>query len=215
MVLVCINTSPDGSVYTDTNFLNRNRYPGARFDSESYSYSFSFSQEALDEWNWTEHFAPQTEMLKYCQYLVQKFDLKRDIQFDTRIKAAHYQDDTRSWLLTDENGQTYRSRFLVTCLGILDEPTYPDIPGVQDFKGKSFHTARWPDHVSLEGKRVGIIGTGATGIQNNPGDCQDGRPFNRLPTHTKLVGPAAQLEDQSGGNGRDPVSISGNLSTLQ
>ncbi|KAK6378852.1 hypothetical protein LTS17_006555 [Exophiala oligosperma] len=142
-----------------------NRYPGARFDSESYSYNFSFSQELLDEWSWTEHFAPQSETLKYCQFLAEKFDLRRDMQFNTRIKSAHYQEATDSWLLTDQDGKTYSSRFLITCLGILNEPTYPDIPGVHDFKGEAFHTARWPDNVSLEGKRVGIIGTGATGIQ--------------------------------------------------
>lgn len=87
------------------------------------------------------------------------------MQFNTRIKSAHYQEATDSWLLTDQDGKTYSSRFLITCMGILNEPTYPDIPGVHDFKGEAFHTARWPDNVSLEGKRVGIIGTGATGIQ--------------------------------------------------
>ncbi|KIV80265.1 hypothetical protein PV11_07778 [Exophiala sideris] len=142
-----------------------NRYPGARFDSESYSYNFSFSQEVLDEWNWTEHFAPQTETLKYCQFLTEKFDLRRDMQFNTRVKSAHWQESDQSWLFIDSNGRKYTSRFLVTCMGILNEPTYPDIPGVHDFKGEAFHTARWPDNVSLEGKRVGIIGTGATGIQ--------------------------------------------------
>jgi cation diffusion facilitator CzcD-associated flavoprotein CzcO len=87
------------------------------------------------------------------------------MQFNTRIKSAHYLDDTQSWCLTDENGGQYTSRFLITAMGILNEPTYPDIPGVYDFKGELFHTARWPENSSLEGKRVGIIGTGATAIQ--------------------------------------------------
>ncbi|KAK7424613.1 hypothetical protein QQZ08_008496 [Neonectria magnoliae] len=127
-----------------------NRYPGARFDSESYSYIFSFSQEVLDEWTWTEHFAPQTETLKYAQYLT------------TNALAAK----EHSWLLTDEEGKTYTCRYLITAMGILNEPTLPNIPGVRDFKGTAWHTARWPaDEPSLESKRVGIIGTGATAIQ--------------------------------------------------
>jgi cation diffusion facilitator CzcD-associated flavoprotein CzcO len=143
----------------------RNRYPGARFDSESYSYSFSFSQEILDEWNWTEHFAPQAETLKYAQFVTEKLDLRQDMQFNTSVRSAHWQDASRLWLLTDDTGKQYTSRFLITCMGILNQPTYPLISGVHDFKGESFHTARWPETASIDGKRVGIIGTGATGIQ--------------------------------------------------
>ncbi|KAF7541785.1 hypothetical protein G7054_g274 [Neopestalotiopsis clavispora] len=143
-----------------------NHYPGARFDSESYSYIFSFSQEVLDEWDWTEHFAPQAETLSYIRFLTKKFDLKRDMQFNTRIKSGRFQDPENHWLLTDENGNTYSSRYLVTAMGILNQPTLPAIPGVNDYKGQSWHTSRWPDnHSSLQGKRVGIIGTGATAIQ--------------------------------------------------
>ncbi|KAG7125104.1 Phenylacetone monooxygenase like protein [Verticillium longisporum] len=145
-----------------------NRYPGARFDSESYSYIFSFSQEVLDEWDWTEHFSPQPETLKYIQYLTKKFDLKSGMQFNTRIKSAHFQKATQSWLLTDTDGKQYTCRYLVTAMGILNEPTLPNIPGVHDYKGQAWHTARWPKHASMEelkGKRVGIIGTGATAIQ--------------------------------------------------
>jgi cation diffusion facilitator CzcD-associated flavoprotein CzcO len=120
----------------------------------------------LDEWDWTEHFSPQPETLKYIQYLTKKFDLLKDMQFDTRIRSAHFQQDSSSWLLTDESGATYSSRYIITAMGILNQPTMPNIAGVQDFKGESWHTARWPDDASsLEGKRVGIIGTGATAIQ--------------------------------------------------
>ncbi|KAL5002223.1 hypothetical protein BDV10DRAFT_203002 [Aspergillus recurvatus] len=143
-----------------------NRYPGARFDSESYSYGFSWSQEVLDEWTWSEHFAGQAETLRYCEFLVSKFDLARNMQFNTRVNKAHYQEGSRSWLLTDEKGNTYSSRWLVTCMGILNQYTLPNIPGVHDFQGQAIHTARWPhEPVAFEGKRVGIIGTGATGIQ--------------------------------------------------
>ncbi|KAJ5371299.1 uncharacterized protein N7496_007391 [Penicillium cataractarum] len=143
-----------------------NRYPGARFDSESYSYNFSFSQEVLDEWNWSEHFASQPETLRYCEFLCDKFDLRRDMQFNTRVVSAHFQDSSNSWRLTDEQGRTYTSRFLVTCIGILNNYTMPNIPGVTNFQGEACHTARWPQEpVSFENKRVAIIGTGATGIQ--------------------------------------------------
>ncbi|KAM3414351.1 hypothetical protein BST61_g10997 [Cercospora zeina] len=144
-----------------------NRYPGCRFDSESISYGFSFSKEVLDEWNWTETFAAQPETLKYAQYLTEKFDLRRYMQFSTRVVSAHWQQEIRSWLLTDSNNQTYTSRFLITAMGIVSAPTLPLIPGVESFSGPAFHPSRWPTDGTqqLIGKRVGIIGTGATGIQ--------------------------------------------------
>ena len=143
-----------------------NRYPGARFDSESYSYGYSFSQELLDEWHWTEHFSPQPETLKYLNHVADKFDLRRDIQFRSRVASAHYKDATRSWELTLESGDKLSARWLITAIGLLSAPTMPQIPGVETFKGQSCHTARWPhDPVSFEGKRVAVIGTGATGVQ--------------------------------------------------
>ncbi|MDA0663578.1 MAG: NAD(P)/FAD-dependent oxidoreductase [Proteobacteria bacterium] len=143
-----------------------NRYPGARFDSESYSYGYSFSQELLDEWDWTEHFAPQPETLRYLNYVADKFDLRRDIRFSSRVTATHYDDATSSWNVTLEDGSRHRTRFLVMAIGPLSMPTMPRVPGIEDFEGPSFHTARWPhEPVSFEGKRVAVIGTGATGVQ--------------------------------------------------
>jgi cation diffusion facilitator CzcD-associated flavoprotein CzcO len=143
-----------------------NRYPGARFDSESYSYGYSFSQELLEEWDWSEHFAPQPETLRYLNHVADKFDLRRDIQFRSRVTAAHFNEATRTWELTVENGSRYRARFLITAIGPLSAPTMPRIEGVDSFKGESFHTARWPhEPVSFAGKRVAVIGTGATGVQ--------------------------------------------------
>jgi len=143
-----------------------NRYPGARFDSESYSYSYSFSKELLEEWDWNEHFAPQPETLRYINHVADKFDLRRDIQFRSRVTAAHYQEKTRTWDVTLEDGSRFRSRFLITAIGPLSAPTMPRIEGVDTFQGKSYHTARWPhEPVSFEGKRVAVIGTGATGVQ--------------------------------------------------
>ena len=143
-----------------------NRYPGARFDSESYSYGYSFSKELLQEWNWKEHFAPQPETLSYLNYVADKFDLRKDIDFRTRVTSAHYQDASRSWTVTAENGSSYRSRFLITAIGPLSAPVMPRIPGVGSFKGEAYHTATWPhEPVSFAGKRVAVIGTGATGVQ--------------------------------------------------
>ncbi|MCP1837812.1 cation diffusion facilitator CzcD-associated flavoprotein CzcO [Bradyrhizobium sp. USDA 4524] len=143
-----------------------NRYPGARFDSESYSYGYSFSKELLEEWEWSEHFAGQPETLRYCNYVADKFDLRRDIQFESRVTSAIYQDDTRSWRITLESGAQHSCRFLITAIGPLSTPTLPRIEGRDDFRGQSFHTARWPkEKVDFTGKRVAVIGTGATGIQ--------------------------------------------------
>nr|WP_249168140.1 NAD(P)/FAD-dependent oxidoreductase [Bradyrhizobium elkanii] len=143
-----------------------NRYPGARFDSESYSYGYSFSKELLEEWEWSEHFAGQPETLRYCNYVADKFDLRRDVQFESRVTSAIYQDDTRSWRITLESGAQHACRFLITAIGPLSTPTLPRIEGREDFTGQSFHTARWPKQkVDFTGKRVAVIGTGATGIQ--------------------------------------------------
>jgi cation diffusion facilitator CzcD-associated flavoprotein CzcO len=150
-----------------------NRYPGARFDSESYSYSYSFSKELLQEWNWSEHFAGQPETLRYINHVADRFDLRRDIQFRSRVSAAHYQDAERCWDVTLEDGSRLRSRFLITAIGPLSAPTMPRIEGVDTFKGQSFHTARWPhEPVSFEGKRVAVIGTGATGVQTIQEVCK-------------------------------------------
>jgi cation diffusion facilitator CzcD-associated flavoprotein CzcO len=143
-----------------------NRYPGARFDSESYSYAYSFSQELLDEWDWSEHFASQPEILRYLQHVADKFGLLKDIQFSSEVKSAVYDDDTRCWEIQLEDGKTYTSRFLITGVGILSQPTLPKIEGIESFKGQSFHTSRWPHTpVNVAGKKVAVIGTGATGIQ--------------------------------------------------
>jgi cation diffusion facilitator CzcD-associated flavoprotein CzcO len=143
-----------------------NRYPGARFDSESHTYGYSFSPELLQEWHWTERFSPQTETERYLNYVADKFDLRRNIQFNSRVISAHFHDDDRTWELTLDDGRRYSARFLVSAIGILSSPTMPTIPGIESFKGLSCHTHAWPrDGVDFAGKRVGIIGTGATAVQ--------------------------------------------------
>jgi cation diffusion facilitator CzcD-associated flavoprotein CzcO len=143
-----------------------NRYPGARFDSESWSYGYSFSQELLEEWDWQEHFAGQPETERYLNYVADKFDLRRDIQFGSRVTAAHYQEATHSWDVIVENGQRYTTRWLITALGLLSAATLPNIPGIETFQGQSCHTHDWPrEPVNFEGKRVAVIGTASSGVQ--------------------------------------------------
>jgi cation diffusion facilitator CzcD-associated flavoprotein CzcO len=146
-----------------------NRYPGARFDSESWTYGYSFSKELMQEWDWKEHFSPQPDTLEYLEYVAQKFDLRRDIQFRSTVTSAHWDDAACRWTVTLENGEQKRSRLLFTAIGILSAYTLPAIPGRETFRGPAFHPARWPHTpVDFSGKRVGIIGTGATAIQAIP-----------------------------------------------
>ncbi|KAG6367659.1 hypothetical protein INS49_001852 [Diaporthe citri] len=146
-----------------------NRYPGCRLDTESISYGYSFDKEFLQQWEWKDTFSSQAEMQEYIKSIAKKHDLYKDIQFDTRITSAHWQDQDHTWSFVDEAGACYKTRFFVSCLGFLSAPTWPAIPGLEDFKGQAYHTSRWPKDFDmsrdLEGKRVGVIGTGATGIQ--------------------------------------------------
>ena len=143
-----------------------NRYPGCRFDSESYTYGYSFSKELLNEWHWKERFSSQPENLRYLNFVADKFDLRRDMQFNHKVEAAHFDDANSMWRLKFTNGREMSCRFLITGLGLLSAPTMPRVPGIERFKGPSFHTYYWPhEGVELAGKRVAVIGTGATGVQ--------------------------------------------------
>ncbi len=143
-----------------------NRYPGARFDSESYTYGYSFSKELLNEWHWKERFSPQSENLKYLNHVADKFGLRRHMIFNTRVEAAHFDEQENLWRLKTADGREYTARFIVMALGLLSTPTMPRLPGIEKFKGRSFHTYDWPhEPVDLTGKKVAVIGTGATGIQ--------------------------------------------------
>ncbi len=143
-----------------------NRYPGARFDSESYSYGYSFDEKLLQEWNWTEHFSPQPETLRYLELVADRLELCKDIEFNSRITTAVFDENESVWEVTTESGRRALARLLISAVGILSAPTWPRIDGINSFKGEAYHTARWPhDPVDFTGKRVGVIGTGATGVQ--------------------------------------------------
>ncbi len=162
-----------------------NRYPGARFDSESWSYGYSFSEELLKEWDWKEHFSPQPDNLEYLNLVADKFDLRSHMQFRSRVTAAHWNDSANQWAVTLESGERASARFLFTAIGILSAHTLPRIPGIGTFRGPAHHTGRWPHTpVDFTGKRVGIIGTGATAIQAIPEIAKQARHltvFQRRP----------------------------------
>ena len=143
-----------------------NRYPGARFDSESWTYGYSFDDEILQEWEWTEHFSPQPETLRYCNFVADKLDLRRDITFGTRVLSAVWDEAEDCWEIACDTGLRARAPFLVSAMGPLSAATMPLIPGIDSFQGEAYHTAMWPhEPVTFEGKRVAVIGTGATAVQ--------------------------------------------------
>ncbi|MCH8282495.1 MAG: NAD(P)/FAD-dependent oxidoreductase, partial [Chloroflexi bacterium] len=143
-----------------------NRYPGCRFDSESYTYGYSFSEELLQEWDWKEHYSGQPENERYLNYVADKFDLRRDIRLNSRVVSAVFDEDENRWQVQLEDGHRARAQFLITSVGILSAGYIPDFEGIDSFKGDWCHTGRWPkDGMDLAGKRVGVIGTGATGVQ--------------------------------------------------
>ncbi|MEK9868655.1 MAG: NAD(P)/FAD-dependent oxidoreductase [Gammaproteobacteria bacterium] len=143
-----------------------NRYPGCKFDSESYTYGYSFSQEILDEWEWSEHFSRQPETERYCNFVADKLGIKEDIEFNSRVTSASFDKQRNLWRVETDKGSVAHARFLITAVGPLSAPTMPNYPGMETFKGGSWHTARWPkDSPDFSGKRVAVIGTGATGVQ--------------------------------------------------
>jgi cation diffusion facilitator CzcD-associated flavoprotein CzcO len=164
-----------------------NRYPGARVDSESYTYGFSFSEELVRDWAWRELFAPQPEIARYLRHVVDRFDLRRHMRFNTRVTVASYDESARCWRVRTDTGERVAARHLIAATGTLSAPQMPDYPGVDVFAGESYHTARWPAKgVELAGKRVGVIGTGATGvqvIQTIAGQVDQLTVFQRTPTY--------------------------------
>jgi cyclohexanone monooxygenase len=143
-----------------------NRYPGLRVDSESYTYGFAFSSELVHDWKWHELFAAQPEIGRYLHHVVDRFDLRRHMHFNTRVSTASYDDVRRCWDIETDTGERVTARYMIAATGTLSTPQMPDYPGIHTFGGESYHAARWPQSGGrLAGKRVGVIGTGATGVQ--------------------------------------------------
>jgi cyclohexanone monooxygenase/acetone monooxygenase len=143
-----------------------NRYPGARFDSEAYIYQYLFSEELYKDWSWSEKFPGQPEIEQWLHYVTDRLDLRNDIRFSTRIVSAHYDEERGRWIVRTDRGETIDTQFFVTCGGMLSVPLDDMFEGQDTFRGPIFHTSRWPrDDVELGGKRVGVVGIGATGIQ--------------------------------------------------
>ena len=143
-----------------------NRYPGARFDSEGYIYQYLFSEDLYKGWSWSEKFPGQPEIERWMHYVADRLDLRKDIVFNTTIRSAHLDEATNRWTITTDKGQVIDTQFLITCCGMLSAPLTSLFPGQETFKGKLIYTARWPkEPVDFSGKRVGVVGIGATGIQ--------------------------------------------------
>ena len=146
-----------------------NRYPGARCDVESMQYSYSFSEELQQEWQWSERFSGQPEILSYAQHVAERFDLRRDIQFNTEVMAAEFDEARGRWRVTLDNQTELDAQFVIMATGCLSTARTPDFPGLGDFAGETYHTGHWPhEPVDFSGKRVGVIGTGSSGIQAIP-----------------------------------------------
>jgi cyclohexanone monooxygenase len=164
-----------------------NRYPGARVDIESQEYSYSFSPELEQEWEWSERYASQPELLRYLNHVADRFDLRRDIRFDTRVEAATFDEEAGRWRVATDKGERVLARFCVMATGCLSTPKVPDFPGARSFEGPIYHTSDWPrEPVDFTGLRVGVIGTGSSGIQVDPADRQAGRASHRLPANPQF-----------------------------
>lgn len=150
-----------------------NRYPGAMSDTESYLYRYSWDKDDLQTYPWSRHYVYQADILEYLRHVVNKHDIRKHMQFNTEMKSATWDEHQNRWIVdclcSDSSGEdttcTYRARYLILCVGLLSEPVYPDIPGIDSFTGDMVHTARWDESITVEGKTVGIIGNGSTGTQ--------------------------------------------------
>ena len=165
-----------------------NRYPGARCDIESIEYSYSFSDEIQQEWVWTETMPAQPEIEAYLNFVADRLDLRRDIRFNTTVASMTFDEHAAMWTVKTEAGEQFTAPFVVAAAGILSAPLEPDIPGMDTFAGTSLFTSRWPRHdVDLSGKRVGVIGTGSTGVQLIPAVAKEVEHltvFQRSPAYT-------------------------------
>lgn len=165
-----------------------NRYPGARCDVESVQYSYQFSPELEQEWEWTERYATQPEILRYANHVADRFDLRRDMRFGTRVTKAVFDEAENLWRVETDKGDRVAARYVITAMGCLSSPNTPKIPGLEEFAGPTYHTGNWPhEGVDFTGKTVGVIGTGSSAIQSIPIMAQQARHltvFQRTANYT-------------------------------
>src|ERR1700760_1819658 len=177
-----------------------NRYPGARCDIQTIDYSYTFDPELDTAWTWSEKYATQPEILRYFSFVTDRYDLRRDIRFGTRVKAANWDDASERWLLTTDNGANISCRYYIMATGCLSTPKPPEIDGVKDFQGAIYFTGRWPhEGVDLKGKRVAVIGTGSSGIQSIPliaAEAAQLTVFQRTPNFALPAGNGPQPADR-------------------
>ena len=180
-----------------------NRYPGARCDVESMEYSYQFDEDLQQEWEWSERYATQPEILRYLDHVADRFDLRRDIEFETRVTAANYDEATGRWTLSTDGGATVSARFCIMATGCMSARNIPDFKGLADFTGATYHTGDWPEAgVDFTGQRVGVIGTGSSGIQAIPLIAEQAKqlfvfqrtPSYSVPAHNRPLSPEEQQE---------------------
>jgi len=164
-----------------------NCYPGARVDSQSYIYQYWFSEELINEWNWSQRFPPQPELERYLNFVADKLDLRKDIQLDTRVTSADWDEANKRWIVSTDQGDEFTTRFFISCTGMLSAPKVPPFPGHEEYNGIAAHTARYPrEGIDLRGKKIGVVGTGATGIQviqTVAGEVGELKVFQRTPQY--------------------------------
>ena len=174
-----------------------NRYPGAQCDVESMEYSYSFSEELQQEWKWSNRFSAQPEILQYANYVSQKFDLRSNIVFNTRVTSARYNDETKKWLIKTSSNFVYSAKFFILATGTLSSVIEPKFPGISSFNGDTYITGKWPKTpISFKGKNVGIIGTGSSAVQSIPIIAKEAKSltvFQRsanysIPAHNRPLG---------------------------
>jgi cation diffusion facilitator CzcD-associated flavoprotein CzcO len=177
-----------------------NRYPGARCDVESMAYSYSFSPELEQEWAWTEKYPTQPEILRYIEHVAERFDLKRDITFDTRVTNATYDDESQRWTVLTDGGEAIDAQYLIMATGCLSVSKAPEVPGAERFGGPIYHTGHWPhEGVDLTGQRVAVIGTGSSGIQSIPTFAEQASEltvFQRTPNFSMPAGNRPLTEEE-------------------
>jgi cyclohexanone monooxygenase len=200
-----------------------NRYPGARCDVESMQYSYQFSEELQQEWEWTERYATQSEILRYVDHVAERFDLRRDIQFDTRVTAATFDDAASRWVIETDDGARLSAPYCIMATGCLSSPNKPQFEGQENFAGPIYHTGNWPhEGVDFTGQRVAVIGTGSSAIQSIPVIAEQAAqltvfqrtPNYAVPAHNGPLDPAKVREikaDYAGFRARAKLTPTGNL----